>query len=261
MKKVIKNYSVGSFLVLACVLPYVVSLFLPFYTAENSSVISLGFNAYGLVAAGLMILPSVITIIVLLAPTDVIKKYVACTFMSLWLSGGALLCSLLLKTKFRGLEISFGAILAICSAIAALIASVIANIRADASPRHKEHVWYTEMNKIILLVNLPLLTCTTVLMVIFHKLLFGFDFLITAAIFAYWICKLFCSMASLEALYSRKKYGILYYPVAFLSVFVVFVFTYSAGAASVLLITGLIVSVICAVFWYTLGAIAKKSLK
>ena len=44
MKKTIKNYSFGSFSVLACVIIYVISFFLPFYMAENSSVISLGFS-------------------------------------------------------------------------------------------------------------------------------------------------------------------------------------------------------------------------
>lgn len=256
MKKTIKNYSFGSFSVLACVIIYVISFFLPFYMAENSSVISLGFSTYGIAAILAMVLPALIAIVILLMPIDVIKKYVACTFMSLWLTCGALASALLLKAKFRGFGISVGAILAICSGIAVLFASIIANIRADASLKHKEQIWYGGINKIILLVNLPLLSCTTVLMVIFYKLLFGFDFLVTAAVFAYWFSKLFCSLASFAALYSKRKFGMLYYPVALLSVFVIFVLTYSAGASA--LPIGLICSAVSAAFWYTLGTIAKN---
>lgn len=83
MKKTIKNYSFGSFSVLACVIIYVISFFLPFYMAENSSVISLGFSTYGIAAILAMVLPALIAIVILLLPTDVIKKYDLCRSGSL----------------------------------------------------------------------------------------------------------------------------------------------------------------------------------
>ncbi|MBO4897674.1 MAG: hypothetical protein J5590_05195 [Clostridia bacterium] len=255
-----RNYSGATVVLLLIMIIEAAMMCLPCFGGNNaSSMLSVlkAKDLYGVAVAGLLCLPLAVMFVAVCLPVDVIKKYVICFFMSVWMLFGYMLLSLLFKAKFAPAKPSVGLIMGIVGALALFAATIIGNI-TDKSPRkHKDAVWYNGFNRILLFISLPMFASMAVAAVVFKNMLYSFPTLTVIGVFTAVGTLAVCSFVSICSLFGKNKPGILYYITAFTSVVAIMsMFIMSGSSATVF---ALLFAVVLALFFIYLGHIAKRT--
>ena len=262
-KNKVRKYSVTNLLFVLLSALSVLSAFLP-YVSGDAPVSPISFlngelsgalSIFGIMYIVLKLLPALCCFVVQLFPMEVIKGYLVTFFIATILAIGEALCFVITTQRFEGgAGIGFIAAMAVAIVIAGLC---ILFTKTDNAPKkHKDITWYRGINKIIVLIEVPICAAMTAAIILFCTLVFRFPFAIVLGIMSIWGCLTVAGIVSVGSLFGKYKLGILYYLAAFLNVLGVAAICWSDSVSFMLL--GLLLAALIGAFWFGMAGVAKK---
>ena len=271
VKKRVKNqnYSNGTFAVTLLAVVCCLALFLPLVSGEYSVSIVHAITGkvvegvtvlpkmgiFGIVAFITIFLPVFAVLVISFWPFDRIKKYVVSFFLSIVILLGFMLVYYMMSSKFDG-KAGIGFYAELISILALLYTTVFAMRKDPSDKKHKAVVWYQGISKIILLIFLPLAAAMVVFAVMMFDLLNGLPVFTSIGVFLIIAGTVIAAIVAVFTALESYKSGLLYFITgACWSIGILFCM---AKAGFVAILASIVVSVVFAIFWMSLGAISQK---
>ena len=268
-KTKVKNYGAGTFFITLLVIVCFASLLLPLVAGEyqisvmnavrGKSVDGITLlpkmGIFGIACLVTMILPLLAMLIISLLPFDRIKKYVVSFFLSVVLLVGFLVVYYLVSSKFDG-RAGIGFYLGILSAAALALTALYSLRRDPAGKKHKAVVWYNGVNKIVLLVCLPLAVAMIVFTVMMFDILNNLPLFTSIGVFLFIAGTIIAATVAIFTVFENYKSGLMYFLTG--ACWAVGIVLCMARAGFGALLAAIVVAIVCAVFWMSLGTISQK---
>ena len=264
MKKKVKNYpkyAFGNLVVFLLGAASILSLFLP-YVSGVERVIPVLYLApgkflsvFGIMFAGLILLPVGVILLLQIIPWDSIKKFLLTCCFSVLLLAGTVMTEVILIQGTDG-QIGIGFPAGVAAAVLQIVSCIMFTRFSKVSKKHKDMVWYMGINKIFTLIGLPVASSMTLGIILFWDLVFHFPLITVLGILCIWLSVCVCTYVGIMSLFGKYSAGIFYYPVAFLSAVGIVALCWSSSIW--VMIFGVVAASAAGMFCLSLGGLAKK---
>lgn len=268
MKKNTSNYSLGTALLTLASVLCLLSFFLPLVSGEfavgiqdtltgksvGETVVLPRLGIYGVISLITVYVPLAVIFVLSVLPFDRIKKYVFTCFLCIILLIGFLLVYYMLGAKVDGAAgTGFYAGLLL---IASLFAAALVSISKDPAARKDKAVaWYNVLNKIVLLVCLPLAAALLVFSLMMFKLISNLPVFISVGVFLLVIGTMIAAAVSILAVFGKYAFGRLYFLTGICWAAGIVFCLMNAGIAA--LIASVLTGAIFGIFWLSLARISR----